>query len=40
LEVTIPELEEQQAIANILSKATEELNLYKQKLEKLMQTKK
>ena len=40
MEVTIPEIEEQKAIANILNKATEELSIYKQKLEKLRITKK
>jgi type I restriction enzyme S subunit len=40
LDVSIPWVEEQKAIANILDKASEELQIYKQKLEKLKQTKK
>lgn len=35
LEVKIPKVEEQKAIADVLDKATEQLNEYKTKLEKL-----
>lgn len=37
---SIPTLEEQKAIANVLNKATKQLDLYKQKLEKLQELKK
>lgn len=40
LEVKIPDVEEQKAIANILDKATEELNQYQQKLQTLQLQKK
>ncbi len=40
LEVTIPNVEEQKAISEVLNKASEELEQYKQKLEKLKLTKK
>lgn len=38
--VPVPMIEEQNKIMNILNKATEQLNLYKQKLEKLQELKK
>ncbi|MDD4530457.1 MAG: restriction endonuclease subunit S [Candidatus Gracilibacteria bacterium] len=40
LEVKVPKVEEQKAIANVLDKANEELEQYKQKLEKLKLIKK
>lgn len=40
LEVSIPNIDEQREMANILNKASEQLNLYKQKLEKLQELKK
>jgi len=40
LNLPCPDLEEQKAIANVLNKATEQLDLYRQKLEKLQELKK
>jgi type I restriction enzyme S subunit len=40
LEIKIPDVEEQKAIANILDKATQELNQYQQKLQSLQLQKK
>ncbi|MEI6773861.1 MAG: restriction endonuclease subunit S [bacterium] len=40
IKVPVPSLDEQRAIANIFNKTIEEVNLYKQKLEKLQLVKK